>query len=217
MVECRAFQNATAQAHYSKNTIQNEALSVNFRPFLSEEEIKTLNDASRILGSVKRKIKHAKEIKGREEKARDIHIEYCKEQRQVLLQKFIPEPNSEVDARHVLLWLLALSLHHREISLHGYFYEQKYFAGDIERAFGTKTSHTVLGEAVSWRREVTQFLEENLWFYDEKPDPDKIEFLQTRFVEFWRDEVSTNFSTKPLLERFDTEMAIRQSKSVHRI
>ena len=48
----------------AKNTIQTEALSPNFLPFFSADEIDTLKEAVRILGSTKRKIEHAKEIKG---------------------------------------------------------------------------------------------------------------------------------------------------------
>jgi len=58
----------------AKNTIQNEALSPNLRPFFSNDEIDTLKKASQILETVKTKIEHAKEIKAREEKRRDIHL-----------------------------------------------------------------------------------------------------------------------------------------------
>lgn len=138
----------------AKNPIQNEALSAQFKPFLSDDEIKTLTEASRILGSVKNKIAHAKEIKAREEK---------------------------------------------------------------ERAFDTKYSGTVHAAGVKWWQEVTEFLEENLWHYDEAPDPDKLDTVQRQFGEVWRTEVQSNHGTRGILERFDTEASITASTDVHRL
>ena len=74
----------------AKNTIQNEALSAQFKPFFSDEEIKTLAEASRILGSVKNKIAHAKEIKAPEEKERDLRLAVYKRQRLSLLATVLP-------------------------------------------------------------------------------------------------------------------------------
>lgn len=201
----------------ARNTIQSEALSSKLKPFYSDEEVKTLEEAARILGSVKRKVEHAKEIKSREEAETDRHLDACKAQRTSLLSKTLPRPSSEADARNVLVWLLGLSLHHTDISRYGYFYENKYIANDIERAFGTKTAHTVIGNAVNWWREVTQFLDEHLWRYDEAPDEGELEKI-ARFVNGkWKEEVMSNDWTRALLERFDTEITIKQSDSVHRI
>lgn len=201
----------------ARNTIQNDALSSQLRPLYSEDEIRTLNEAARVLGSVKSKVEHAKEKKAREEAARDRHLEQCKRQRRGLLVNALPRPKQEEDARQVLLWLLALSLHHEEISRYGYYYESKYFGTDIERAFGTATHHTVLGTAVSWWEEVTNFLDEHLWPYDKEPDPARLDQLKKQVIGAWTEEVSAFPSTKALLERFDTEMAIRGSERVHRL
>ncbi len=200
----------------AKSTIQKEALSAHFRPFLSNEEIQTLQEASHILGAVKGKIEHAKEIKAREEKARNLRLAGYKRQRQALLAEAFPKPETAEDARPILVWILALTLHHERIS-RGYFYERKYIASDIERTFDRKNVTTVLASAVSWWREITEFLEENMWHYDEAPDPSRIDVIKSHFDKSWRDEVSSNSGTEPLLERFDTEMAIAQSESVHRL
>lgn len=201
----------------ARNTIEKEALSSNLRPFYTDEEIGTLKEAARILGSVKRKVEHAKEIKGREEAARDRHLQDCKRQRLALLAQMLPQPAGEADARPMLLWILALSLNHRQISKHGYFYEKKYIVNDIERAFGTRTVHTVIGEAVGWWREVTQFLEENLWPYDEKPDSARLEKVAGLVNGEWQAQVLDDEVTKTLIDRFDTEIVIKQSDSVHRL
>jgi len=200
----------------AKNTIDNDALSIQFKPFLADEEIQALSEASRILGSVKRKIEHAKEIKTREEKVRDLQLTDYKQQRQVLLAKAFPKPESVEDARPMLVWILALSIHHESIS-RGYFYERKYIASDIERIFDMKNAITPLTVSVSWWQTITEFLEENAWHYDEAPDPARLETVQASFAEFWREEVSSNIGTEPLLERFDAEMAIVQSESIHRL
>lgn len=201
----------------AKNTIHKEALSSQLKPFYTDAEIATLNEATRILGSVKRKIEHAKEIKAREEAARDRRLDDCKRQRLALLSKTLPKPTSETDARPMLLWLLALSLNHQKISRHGYFYEKKYIAGDIERAFGRKTVHTVLGNAVDWWQEVTQFLEENLWPYDEEPDPARLEKVEEWVTGEWRDQVMAHDGTRTLVDHYDTEVAIAQSDTVRRL
>lgn len=200
----------------AKNTIDKEALSIQFKPFFTDEEVQVLSEASRILGSAKRKIEHAKEIKAREEKARDLRLANYKRQRHALLAKAFPIPESAEDARPMLVWMLALSIHHKSIS-RAYFYERKYIASDIERAFDMKNAATVLAKAVSWRREITGFLEENAWYYDEAPDPARLETIQANFSESWCEEVSSDIGTEPLLERFDTEMAIVQSQSIHRL
>ena len=202
----------------AKNTIQTEALSPNFLPFFSADEIDTLKEAVRILGSTKRKIEHAKEIKVREEKARDIRLEKCKHQRLALLIEAIPKAESEGDVRSILLWILSLSLHSQEISSHAYFYDNKYISGDIDRAFDTKSRQTVLGEANKWRREITEFLEENLWpDYDIAPDPKRLERIVGLVKGAWGERALTHASTQSLIERFDTELAIQKSQSVHRI
>lgn len=182
----------------AKNTIQNEALSPNLRPFFSNDEIDTLKEASRILGTVKTKIEHTKEIKAREEKARDIHLEKCKRQRLALLEKVFPMPKTDDDTRQILLWALALSLHHRSIDPHGYYYERKYISSDMERAFDPKNQTTVVGAGVGWKREVKNFLEEHLWFYDESPDPDKLDAIQRLFTGKWNKEVATNLGTRAI-------------------
>lgn len=69
----------------ARNTIDKEALSIQLKPFFTDEEKQVLSEASRVLGSVKRKIEHAKEIKAREEKARDLQLADYKQQRQALL------------------------------------------------------------------------------------------------------------------------------------
>ena len=201
----------------ARNTIEKEALSSNLRPFYTDEEIDTLKEAARILGSVKRKVEHTKEIKTREEAARDLHLQDCKRQRLALLSRTLPQPAREADARTMLLWILALSLNHEQISRYGYFYEEKYIAEDINRAFGTKTVHTVVGEAVGWWREVTQFLEENLWPYDERPDPARLEKVADLVNGEWQGHVMDDEFTRALVDRFDTEIAIKQSDSMHRI
>ncbi|PLW67813.1 hypothetical protein [Pseudohalioglobus lutimaris] len=76
----------------ARNTIQNDALSSQLKPLYSEEEIRTLNEAARILGSVKSKVEHAKEKKAREEAARDRHLDNCKRQRRALLSSALPRP-----------------------------------------------------------------------------------------------------------------------------
>jgi predicted type IV restriction endonuclease len=116
----------------ARNTIDKEALSIQLKPFFTDEEKQVLSEASRVLGSVKRKIEHAKEIKAREEKARDLQLADYKQQRQALLAKAFPGPESAEDARPMLVWILALSIHHESIS-RAYFYERKYIASDIER------------------------------------------------------------------------------------
>ena len=116
----------------------------------------------------------------------------------------------------MLVWILALSIHHESIS-RAYFYEREYIAGDIERAFDMKNTMTLLTVSVNWWRKITEFLEENAWPYDEAPDPARIETIQANFAESWCEEVSSNMDTEPLLERFDTEMAIVQSESVQRL
>lgn len=201
----------------ARNTIQNDALSSQLKPLYSEEEIRTLNEAARILGSVKSKVEHAKEKKAREEAARDRHLDNCKRQRRALLSSALPRPKIEEDARPVLLWLLALSLNHKEISQYGYYYESKYFGTDIERAFGTATHHTVLGISVSWWEEITNFLDEHLWPYDEEPDQASLNKIETLMSGKWKEQVESVRSTKALLDQFDTEMAIRGSESVHRL
>jgi hypothetical protein len=201
----------------ARNTIQKEALSSKLRPFYTDAEIETLNEAARILGSAKRKIEHAKEIKAREEAARDRQLDACKRQRLALLSSALPKPSSEADARPMLLWVLALSLNHQDISRHAYFYEQKYIAGDIERAFGSKTKHTVLGNAVEWWREVTQFLEENLWPYDEEPDPARLKNIEALVNGEWGEQVLAHAGTRALVDHFDTEVAIAHSDTVHRL
>lgn len=201
----------------AKNTIQNEALSTQFKPFFTDDEINALAEASRILGSVKNKIEHAKEIKVREEKARDLRLADYKRQRLSLLEAIIPQPESAEDARHMLLWALALSLHHHSISRSAYYYERKYISNDVGRAFDTKHASTVLAAARGWRREVAEFLEENIWFYDEAPDPDKLNTIQGLFLDTWSGEVRSNLETQGILEHFDTEMVISQSESIHRI
>ena len=85
----------------AKNTIQNEALSAQFKPFLSDDEIKTLTEASRILGSVKNKIAHAKEIKAREEKERDLRLADYKRQRLSLLAAMIPKPEGSEEIKRL--------------------------------------------------------------------------------------------------------------------
>ena len=201
----------------AKNTIQNDALSAQFKPFFSDEEIKTLAEASRILGSVKNKIAHAKEIKAREEKERDLRLADYKRQRLSLLAAVLPKPEGPEDTRNMLLWALALSIHHQSISRSAYYYERKYILSDVERAFDTKYSGTVLAAGVKWWQEVTDFLDENLWHYDEAPDPDKLDAVQRQFGEVWRTEVQNHHGTQSILERFDTEAAITASAGVHRL
>jgi len=201
----------------AKNTIQNEALSAQFKPFLSDDEIKTLTEASRILGSVKNKIAHAKEIKAREEKERDRRLADYKRQRLLLLAAKIPKPKGSEDTRGMLLWALALSIHHKSISRSAYYYERKYILSDVERAFDKKYAGTVHASGVKWWQEVTDFLEENLWHYDEVPDPDKLDAVRRQFEEAWRTEVQSNHGTQGILERFDTEVSITASVDVHRL
>ena len=83
-----------------------------------------------------------------------------------------------------MLWALALSIHHESISRSAYYYERKYILSDVERAFDTKYSGTVHAARVKWLQEVTEFLEENLWHYDEAPDPDKLDTVQGQFGEY---------------------------------
>jgi len=201
----------------ARNTIQNEALSAQFKPFLSDDEAKTLAKASHILGSVKNKIEHAKEIKTREEKVRDQCLADYKRQRLSLLAAVIPEPKDVKDSRNMLLWALALSIHHKSISRSGYYYERKYISNDVERVFDTKYSGTVHTTGVSWWREVTAFLEEHLWHYDEAPDREKLDIVQQLFIEKWSKELQSNHGTQGILERFDTEVTITSSASIHRM
>lgn len=201
----------------AKNTIDKDALSIQFRPFFTDEEIQALSEASHILGSVKNKIAHAKEIKAREEKERDLRLADYRRQRLALLAAMIPKPERSEDTRNLLLWVLALSIHHNSISRSSYFYERNYILSDVERAFDSKLSGTVLAAGVKWWREVTEFLDENLWHYDEAPDPGKLDTVQRQFREVWRAEVQNHHATQGILERFDTEVAITASAGVHRL
>jgi hypothetical protein len=201
----------------AKNTIENEALSTQFKPFFTDEEVSALAEASRILGSVKNKIEHAKEIKAREEKARNLRLADYKRQRLSLLETVIPKPEGEQDSRNMLLWALALSIHHESISRSGYYYEHKYVSNDVERAFDTKNSVTVSGAGVSWWREVTEFLEKHLWHYDEAPDHGKLDAVHRNFIETWSGDVQSNQETQEILHRFDTQMTITNSDSIHRM
>ena len=201
----------------AKNTIQNDALSTQFKPFFSDDEVRTLAEASRILGSVENKIAHAKEIKAREEKERDLRLADYKRQRLSLLAAAIPKPKGSEDTRNLLLWALALSIHHESISRSAYYNERKYILSDVERAFDSKYSGTVHAAGDKWWREITEFMDENLWHYDEVPDPDKLNTVQRQFREVWRTEVQSHHATKGILERFDTEMSITASAGVHRL
>ena len=62
------FKSVQRKLTSAKNTIDNEALSWQLMPFLTDDEVNTLRQASKFLGGFKARIEHAKEKKKRLEK-----------------------------------------------------------------------------------------------------------------------------------------------------
>lgn len=200
----------------AKNTILKDALSRELEPFYSQEEIETLTRAAGILGSVKRKVEHAKEVSAREEKEFERHLQHCKSLRLSLLNQFFPKPDNNGSELEAVLLNLALDLNSQTIS-RSYYREHKFFVSALDRVFKKKRSLSAKAFAIQCWEENQQWLEENLWPYDKEPDRALIEHLVDDYQSVWREEVLNHPSFSAEVARFETAQAITNAPNVTRL
>jgi len=200
----------------AKNTILKDALSRELEPFYSQEEIETLTRAAGILGSVKRKVEHAKEVSAREEKELERHLQHCKSLRLALLNQFFPKPDNDQSEREAVLLNLALDLNGECISK-SYYREHKFFVSALDRVLKKERGLSAKAFAMQCWRENHQWLEENLWPYDEEPNKEHIVRLVDDYQSVWRNEVLNHPSFRAEVTRFETAQAITNAPRVTRL
>ena len=200
----------------AKNTILKDALSRELEPFYSQEEIETLTRAAGILGSVKRKVEHAKEVSAREEKEFERHLQHCKSLRLSLLNQFFPKPDDDQSELEAVILNLALDLNGASIS-NNYYREHKFFVSALDRVLKKERGLSAKAFAMQCWRENQQWLEENLWPYDQEPNKEIIERLVGDYQSVWRDEVLNHPSFSSEVARFQTVQAITNAPNVTRL
>lgn len=206
----------------ARNTISDEALSYPYKSFFSPAEQETLQKAANILGEFKNKIEHAKEIRGREERKREMHLNQCKARRCKLLEKYFLKPVSMQDHYETVLFHLALQNNSNSIAPGAFFgHGIRYVESDLDRGLDAKYSHLeVKHVAMKCWRESTEWLETNLWRHDVIPDAERIEKVLQVYQEQWRSVIEKFDRHSTLLERykqglqaeFDTDAAKAREK-----
>lgn len=195
----------------ASNTIRKEALSREFRPFLNDDEIDTLEKATAILSGVKSKVEHAKEIKARKEREWKLKMDSLKAERKALV-----DANIAKEGRDLFLFRLALGLHHRDFSGH-YFAENHYIISTLNRVLDPNHHFKIkalyrdcLDDLEKW------FIEDSaLWPYDEKPTPEELQALISRYQDEWRTEVLALY--KDDVEKYDHFYMINAAENVVRL
>lgn len=195
----------------ASNTIRNDALSSQFKPFLDHEEIETLQNAAKILSRVKDKVEHAKEIKARNERSRELRLKACWSHREELFNKYIPQ-----NGRDLLLLRLALGLFHNEY-YSSYFPENYYISNTLERVLDPK-HHFGIGALYSdCRSDIEKWLVDGsaLWTHDQTPEPKPLEDLMARFKSEWREHVSQFCCS--IVDKYDEHYRIDAAENVVRL
>jgi hypothetical protein len=201
------FKSLQRKLSAARNTIQKDALSRELEPFYTPDEIETLAKAATILGSIKRKVEHAKEVTAREERERQRHLDHCKALRWSLLDRFVPAPETVENKRDAVVFNLALELHCKEISS-GYYREHKFFASSLARVFDKTRGLSPDAFVLHCCRENREWLEKNLWHYDVEPDKKSIEQVLDDYRRHWLDEVLKNDLFAAEIAQFDQAIAI---------
>jgi hypothetical protein len=198
----------TIQRKFStaSNTIKIEALTERRKGFFTLEEQDALRAAARILDSFKSKIEHAKEIRAREEKLREAHLNRCKAQRTKILDQFIPNPSSVDQHREAVIFHLALGDHTGSVSRGAYFgHNLGHIESDLDHGLDAKYPHlSVKHVAAQCRYETYRWLEENLWRHDVEPERSRIETVLQVYRDEWRANTLQSFAK--FLERYDAAL-----------
>lgn len=181
----------------ARNTITGEALNRPYEAFFSEKDKEILRQAASILGQFKNKVEHAKEVRAREEKARDLHLNHCRSQRQKILKEHLPEPASLDEHIETVLFHLALQVFKDSIAP----YRGVYFGHgidwvteDLDRGVSEKYPQMKVKHMANvCYRESFDWLGENLWAHDTVPDACRVESVLERYRRDWRDKVLTKY------------------------
>jgi len=207
----------------ARNTISGEALSYPYKSFFSPAEQETLQKAANILGDFKNKIEHAKEIRGREERKREMHLNHCRALRDKVLEKYLVKPVSIQEHFETVLFHLALQNNSNSIAAGAFFgHGIRYVESDVDRGLDAKYSHLeVKNVAIKCWRESTEWLETNLWRHDVVPDAERIEKVLQVYQEQWRSAIEKLDRHVMVLERykqglqaeFDVDAAKAREKS----
>ena len=156
----------------ARNTITGEALTHPYEAFFSKKDKEVLRQAASILGQFKNKVEHAKEVRAREEKARNLHLNHCRSQRQKILKEHLPEPASLDEHIETVLFHLALQDFKDSIAPYpGVYFGHgiSWVREDLDQGMSEKYPLIKVRHiANACNRESFDWLEENLWPYQNK-------------------------------------------------
>ncbi|WP_287962394.1 hypothetical protein [Alcanivorax sp.] len=204
----------------ARNTLVETALSRPYRGFFSDEEQEVLSRAAAILGDFKRKVEHAKEIKAREEKRRDAHIERCRALRAKILREAFPQPVDTEQHMEAVIFQLALCEFRSEVSRSwDLFNEIGQLEEDLAQALDSKFPNLKVAYiAPRCHRETTDWLDERLWYHDDIPESQKLSEIMASYETRWRSVIVTKH--QDFLQRYkdalDSEFAEVKAKARER-
>ncbi len=182
------FKSVQRKLTTAQNIINNDALAYPFDGFFSLEEKDALRAAAQILGSFKRKVEHAKEVRAREEQLRKAHLDHCAAERRRLLGDFLVKPETVDEHIQAVLFHLALFDHSDQISRGSYFgHSFGRIKEDLARGMSQECKHLSVNRvALECLRESKDWLLKNLWPYDSIPDQARIEVVSREYRDVWR-------------------------------
>lgn len=176
------------------NAIKADAIEGRLKALYDDKELDVLRQAVSILNDTKRKIEHAKEIKRRDEQARDKRLAGYEKTKRALVKELLPLDATPEQAIEALTWWLALDRYLLDYLGKSSFESNRFkFIGGVQNRIkemkNPELPEKLNGLINQCIHNVQGLIGQELWDYDVEPRREDLDALIEIFKTEWKPQV----------------------------